>query len=137
MKDRSPEANDLLSQIKGFLKEKKISSTKLEFNTDGSPKMGLLHRFDIDSKKPSSKSKYPALSGVAIYQREVENKKTGKMSIKKEIMTFRVISESMKSDGRWVHPGGKAYNLIDEGFFWAIGEWDNNILPQILDSFKG
>lgn len=130
--EQSPKAQELMSQIKSFLKEKKIPSTKLEFNPDGSPKLGKLYSFNIESSKPSSKAKYPALSGLSIYQRK--NEKTGK--VKKEILTFRVISESMRDDGRWRHPGGKAYQLIDESFFWAISEWDNNILPEIMNSFK-
>ena len=133
--EQSPQAKEMMGQIKNFLKEKDIRTTKLEFNADGSPKMGLLHKFNIESSKPSAKAKYPALSGLAIYQRNVEDKK-GKMSVKKEIMTFRVISESMRGDGRWVHPGGKAYQLIDAAAFWAMGEWDNTILPEILNSFK-
>lgn len=136
IKDHSMKTQELMGQIKSFLKEKKIPSTKLEFNPDGSPKMGLLHRFNVDSAKPSEKAKYPALSGLAIYQRNVEDKKSGKTSVKKEIMTFRVISESMKGDGRWIHPGSKAYQIIDKIYFEALGRWDNEILPSILNSFK-
>lgn len=129
--EQTPQAKEMLGQIKNFLKEKNIKTTKLEFNADGSPKMGLLHRFNIESSKPSYKAKYPALSGLAIYQRKNEKGK-----IKKEIMTFRIITEKHEQDGRWFHPGVKAANIIDETFFWAINEWDNVILPSILASFK-
>jgi hypothetical protein len=129
--EQSPKAQEMMGQIKSFLKEKNIRTTKLEFNEDGSPKMGLLHKFNVDSSKPSEKAKYPALSGLAIYQ-----KKNDKGQVKKEIMTFRIISDKMKGDGRWVHPGGKAYHLIDESFFWCMQKWDNEILPEILNSFK-
>ena len=128
--EQTPQAQEMMGQIKSFLKEKNIRTTKLEFNEDGSPKMGLLHRFNIDSAKPSSKAKYPALSGLAVYQRKNE-----KGQIKKEIMTFRIITEKHKEEGRWFHPGVKAANIIDKSYFWAIGEWDNTILPQILASF--
>lgn len=128
---QSPKAQEMLGQIKDFLKEKKIRTTKLEFNPDGSPKMGLLHKFNIDSARPSEKAKYPALSGLAIYQ-----KKNDQGKVKKEIMTFRIITEKMKGEGRWFHPGGKAAHIIDEAYFWALGKWDNEILPSILEGFK-
>jgi hypothetical protein len=129
--EQTEKAQDLSRQIKDFLKKEKIYSRKLEFNPDGSPKLGLLHRFDLDSAKPSSKAKNPALKGVSIYQRMNEHGQ-----VKKEIMTFRVITEDHKSEGLWNHPGSKGVFIIDECFNWASSTWDTEILPSILDSFK-
>jgi hypothetical protein len=126
----------LMGQIKEFLKEKNISQEKLEHNTDGSPKLGLLHRFDIDSAKPSAKAKYPALKGVSIYQREHTDKDTGVKSTKREVMTFRIITEDHKAEGKWNHPGSKGAFIIDEVFMWASTYFDTVALPSVLERFK-
>jgi very-short-patch-repair endonuclease len=131
--EQTPLARHLTDQIKGFLKDKNIPYKKLEFNKDGTPKMGLLHKFDIVTGIfPSEKARTPALSGVSIYQRK--NPATGKIS--RDIMTFRVISESMRSDGRWVHPGSQGVKIIDQAFSWAEQIWESEILPSVLESFK-
>lgn len=129
--EQGNKAQQLSSQVKEFLAEKKLSPTKLEFNPDGSPKMGLLHRFDVKSDNPSSKARFPALHGLAIYQRKGEKEK-----VQRQVMTFRIISEDMEKDGRWVHPGRQGVFIIDEVYEWALGEWDNKILPEIMDTLS-
>lgn len=124
-------AQNYANQIKSFLKEKNIDWKKLEFNSDGSPKLGLLHKFDIPSEKPTAKASHPALSGVAIYQ-----KKNEKGKVEKSVMTFRVITEQHEKDGRWFHPGLKGVHIIDECYKWALDTWDSKILPAILEKFK-
>lgn len=129
--DQTPKAQDLSNQIKGFLRKEKIPYQKLEFNADGSPKLGLLHKFDLDSAKPSAKAKDPALKGLAIYQRMNEKGK-----VVKDIMTFRVITEDHKAEGKWHHPGSKGVFIIDAAYDWALREWDSTILPSILEKYK-
>lgn len=130
--EQTPKAQELMGQIKTFLKKEGIRSRKLEFNADGSPKMGLLHRFDVGSELPSAKAQYAALSGLAIYQRK--DAKSGK--VKKQIMTFRVITEDHKADGRWVHPGRQGAFIIDDVYKWASDTWESQILPGITASFS-
>lgn len=129
--EQTPKAQNLANQIKTFLKQEKVPYKKLEFNSDGSPKLGLIHKFDLDSAKPSAKAKDPALKGVAIYQRMNEKGK-----VVKDIMTFRVITEDHKGEGRWYHPGSKGVFIIDECYNWALREFDSVILPSILDKYK-
>jgi len=129
--DQTPKAQELAGQIKNFLKSEKINVRKLEFNPDGSPKLGLLHKFDLDSARPTEKSKYPALKGVSIYQRMDEKGK-----VKRDIMTFRVITEDHKGEGRWNHPGSKGVFIIDQCYEWAMREFDSAILPSVLEKFK-
>jgi len=128
---QTPKAQGLMDQIKVFLDDKKISTTKLDFNADGSPKLGLLHKFDIASAKPSAKAKYPALKGVSIYQR-----KDADGTVKRDVMTFRIITEDHKAEGRWNHPGSKGAFIIDECFMWASTYFDTVVLPEVLGKFK-
>lgn len=129
--EQSWNAIKLSDDIKDFLSAKKIPYKKLEFNNDGSPKLGLLHRFDLDSAKPSEKAKNPALKGLAIYQRMNDKGK-----VQKDIMTFRVITEDHKSQGLWHHPGKKGEFIIDQCYEWAMRSWDSEILPSVLEGFK-
>lgn len=133
---QTTKGENLMGQIKEFLKEKNISHDKLELNADGSPKRGLLHKFDIDSAKPSLKAKYPALKGVSIYQREHIDPDTGEKKVKKDVMTFRIITEDHKAEGKWNHPGSKGAFIIDEVYQWASTYFDTVALPQVLEKFK-
>jgi hypothetical protein len=130
--EQSAKAREITDQVKSFLKKEKIPYKKIEYNPDGSPKMGLIHKFDIKSAKPSEKAKFPTLQGVAIYQRK--DKETGK--IKKDIMTFRVVSEKNKGDGRWEYQPREGVNIFEETYKWAINTWNQQILPALIDSLK-
>lgn len=129
--EQMPVAQALANDVKDFLRSKKIPYKKLEFNADGSPKMGLLHKFDILNDPPSAKAKNPALKGLSIYQRKGEDGK-----VRKEIMTFRIITEDHKAEGLWHHPGRKGVKIIDQCWQWASQEWDSSILPSVLEKFK-
>lgn len=129
--EQSEKAKKLSEDIKSFLKQNKVSYKKLEYGPDGSPRVGLLHRFDIKSARPSPKAKYPALQGVAIYQT-----KQNDGSVRRDVMTFRIISEKHREEGRWVHPGLKAEKLMDKVFEWACREWEQTVLPSILNEYK-
>ena len=94
--------------------------------------MGLLHRFDIQSARPSDKAKSPALQGVAIYQSK--DKSTGR--VKRDVMTFRVVSEKTKDDGRWSYQSREGVNIFEETYKWAMNEWNNTILPALIESLK-
>jgi hypothetical protein len=139
---------DLQSTIKEELKKRKIPYGKLERNPDGSPKLGLLHSFDIMDKPTKTHqgpgqgwgeigkvrtgaTGIPLLQGVRIYQREIETAKGEKKTIR-DIMTFRTVSSKMKGTGRWTHPGLEPKRFLDEGFEWAKKEWER-ILPTILE----
>ena len=129
--EQSSKSRELSGQIKDFLKQKGISHRKIEYGADGSPRLGLLHKFDIPSAKPTSKSKDPALKGLAIYQ-----KMTEEGSVKRSIMTFRTITEDHRGEGKWYHPGLDGKKLVDKAFDWALNEWENTILPSIMKDIK-
>lgn len=129
--EQSSKAQELSNAIKSELKERGINYRKPEYNSDGSPKLGLIKRFNVNSAKLKDEHKDQPLKGVAIYQRLDKN--TGK--VRRDVMTFRVITEKHKEEGKWVHPGMSGKNLMDKAFEWALREWDNKILPEVLAKY--
>jgi hypothetical protein len=129
---QSEKARAITEDVKSFLKKQKIPYKKLEYNTDGSPKMGLIHRFDVGNALPSPKAKTPTLKGLAIYQKK--NEQTGK--IQRDIMTFRIVSEKNKGDGRWEYQAREGVDIFRKTHEWAIKTWNNDILPALIESLK-
>lgn len=144
----TPAQATLLDTIKQELNKRNIPYGNKELGVDGKPKLGLLHKFDINhapiktantpgqGKGPVGQvmqgpTGIPLLKGVRIYQREVKDKQGNKF-VRKDIMTFRVASSKHKGQGRWDHPGSEALKLMDEGYEWAKKEWEQNIAPQML-----
>jgi hypothetical protein len=143
----TPAQKNLLDTIKGELKNRGINYGKTETGSDGKPKIGLLHSFDINSKPTKTHNGpgqgkgpigsvvqgptgIPLLQGIRIYQREVKNK-DGSKSVRKDIMTFRVASSKHKGQGRWDHPGVQGVRLMDEAYDWAKRTWEREIVPQL------
>jgi hypothetical protein len=143
----------LTDTIKSSLKEmnksrskgNKIPYAKIETNPDGSPKLGLLHKFDIVDK-PLKMSNSPGqgkgpvgapmqgptgipfLKGVRIYQN-----KNAQGKVERTIMTFRTVSSKMKGTGRWFHPGLEPVKFLDQAFDWAMKEWETKMKPAIIE----
>jgi hypothetical protein len=124
---QSDSANKVTDQIKTHLKANKIPFRKLELDDKGSPRLGLLHKFSLDSDRPSARSKSPGLQNVSIYQTKDS---TG--NVRRDLLTFRVISDKSNN---WQHPGNQPVNLFNKALTWAEKEWENKILPDILASF--
>jgi hypothetical protein len=133
---QSPKALDLTQEIKYALKKKGVSWKKIEYNQDGSPRLGLLHHFDLETARPDAQKdihKNSLTKGVAVYQNQ--DKQTGVVS--KEVMTFRVISEKHEGEGLWKHPGRQGNKLFEKGYEHAQKIWDTEILPAIFAKHKG
>lgn len=135
--DQSVSAQRVTNHIRDFLKKEKVPYKKIEYNADGSPKLGLLHRFNTDKspgllmKHPSSKAKSPLLQGLAIYQRTDSEGK-----VKRDVMTFRMISEKTKGDGRWEYESRQGVDIFRQTHEWAKSAWENDILPALIESLK-
>ena len=129
---QSSQARELSNQIKAELKKQKVSYRKVEHHADGSPKLGLLHKFSIDSARLKDSHKDSPLKGIAIYQKM--NQKTGK--VQRDVMTFRVISDKHKSEGKWMHPGRVGSKLMDKALDWATKTWEEEILPEIFKKYE-
>jgi hypothetical protein len=74
----------------------------------------------------------PFLQGVRIAQ-----SMDAKGKVSKGIFTFRVASSKQRGTGKWVHPGIKAKKFMDEGYDWALREWEDKIKPELLRGFQG
>lgn len=131
---------ELKSGLRQINKERKaidpksgaISITKIEKNPDGSPRVGKLHEFDIQSDKPTKNAKHPALKGLTIYQSK--DNKTG--NIRRDVLTFRTVSDGSDPNS-WIHPGYIAQHFLDDAEVWALNEWENKILPDVLSGLGG
>jgi hypothetical protein len=119
-----------VNQIKSELKARKIPYKKIEYNSDGSPRLGRLHTIkDISSLKPSARASHGALDGLAIYQRKLPSGK-----VRRDIMTFRVVSSKHKGS-KWIHPGSDGKKFMDEALEWAEKIFNDEILPSILEKY--
>ena len=120
---------NLKAKIRAELKKAGVPYKKIEYNGDGSPKLGKLHKFNFSSPLPSAKASHPALHGVTIYQSQDSHGK-----VKRDILTFRIITEKDKS--KWHHPGLEAKNFFEQSLEWAERTWESEILPSIYERFK-
>ena len=123
-------AQNLTARIKYNLKKEGIPFKKIEKNADGSPRVGKLHTLDFGGEVPG-KGNTPVLKGVSIYQSVT---KTG--NVRRDILTFRTVSDGPKGQGKWIHPGKEPKKFLDRVLTWAENEWEQNILPDILSKYK-
>ena len=119
-----------LNHVKALLKSRKIPYKKIEYNNDGSPRLGRLHTIkDINSLKPSARASHGALDSLTIYQRKLPSGK-----VRRDIMTFRVVSSKHKGS-KWIHPGFEPKKFMDEALKWAEKIFNDEILPSILEKY--
>ena len=151
----TPAQISLSETLKSTMKKLKIPYGSLEKDANGTPKQGLLHRFDINDGPPKTQGPWggssqghgplgavqqgntgiPFLQGVNVYQRETENP-DGSKSVKKSIVTFRVASSKMKGSGKWDHPGLEPCGFFEEAVEWGQHQWDTEIVPAIIDQIS-
>jgi hypothetical protein len=121
----------MVDDLKKELKSRDIPFKKIEKNADGSPRIGKLHTLNIPSPLPSPRASHSIFHGLTIYQ-----SKTAEGKVRRDIMTFRVISEKHKQTGKWVYPGLEAYKLMDKAFEISVREFETEILPSILAKYE-
>lgn len=149
----TPAQATLTATIKAEMQKFGVSYGKIETHPDGSPRLGVLHRFDITQVPLKSANGpgqgwgpigevrqgptgIPFLQGVQVRQRLALDKR-GKEYVAREIMTFRIASDSQRSQpGRWDHPGLPAVPLIEEAAKWAKDHWEREVSPKIMDMIK-
>lgn len=136
-------AQNLVTSIRAQLKKEKVPFKKLETYSTG-PNKGKpiagevnkpirLHTFDFSKGRQSQGSGggNPDLKGVNIYQTLT---KTG--NVRRDIMTFRTVSNGPDSEGKWMHPGLEAKKFLDRACEWGEKQFFEKILPEILDKYK-
>lgn len=127
---QSAKAKELAGQIKQALRQRGINWKKIEYGADGSPRVGRLHSFNLDTARAKPQHKAPLTHGISVYQT-----KTGDGSVRRDVMTFRIIHEDHKNEGLWKHPGREGSNILDKAFDWAMNEWETSMLPDILKEY--
>lgn len=135
----TPKAQDLVNQVKGVLKEMGVPFGKIEKHANGSPRLGLLHKVDIDVTRPETKGTQNALQGLRVYQKQekdaqgnVKRNRKGEAVVSKSIMTFRTVTDGPAGSGKFIHPGMEAKKYMDKAFDWAMEKFDREILPELL-----
>lgn len=124
----TPWAQLITGAIKHNLQKDKINIKKLEVNDDGSPKRGLLHTKSYGGLIPG-KGNTPVMDRVSVYQ---TLKPDG--STRRDVFTFRTVTSDQ--NGKWIHPGIEAKKFLDKAFEWAMKEWEEKILPEILNKYS-
>lgn len=127
-------AKQLANQVRAEMRKQGIPYQRpIERDASGKPKMGLLHAFDImnSPKRPHWTS--PALQGVRVYQNMTKGKR-GEDVVSRDIMTFRVAS-SKHAGLKWEHPGLHPMHFLEEAQRWALEEWSQRMLPEILKKY--
>lgn len=127
---QSPKAQQLANEIRDVMKAKGINWKKIEYNADGSPRVGRLHQFNVESARLKPEHKGPATHGVAVYQTRGKNG-----NVRRDVLTFRIIHQKHKGEGLWIHPGRAGDRLMDQALTWAMSEWEQKILPAILNKY--
>lgn len=119
-----------VNQVKAELESREIPYKKIEYNSDGSPRLGRLHTIkDINSVKPSKRASYGALDSLTIYQRKLPSG-----MVRRDIMTFRVVSSKHRGS-KWIHPGFEPKKFMDEALEWAEKIFNDEIMPSILEKY--
>jgi hypothetical protein len=134
---QTPIQKSLTDAIKSEMKARKIPYGKLETDTGGQPKEGLLHSFDVVRRGkgaaiPVGKSGVSLLQNVRVYQKKSVDRR-GKETIQKGIFTFRTVSSKHAGSGKWVHPGLAPRNFMEDAYTWALAEWTNKIGPETVE----
>jgi hypothetical protein len=132
----TPQAQDLVGQLKSELRKQKIPYKKIEKIPPGqpgagSPRLGKLHTLNLGGPIPG-KGNTPAFQRLSIYQ--TLNQKTGKVS--RHMLTYRTVSDGPKSADKWIHPGLEAKKYLDKALEWAEQRWEQDILPTIIDKWS-
>lgn len=121
---------NLVNQIRGHLKKQNIPFRGIERDASGKPRLGRVHTMNIPGPKMKKTHTAPPLKGLSIYQSKGPGGK-----VRRDILTFRTISEKNKGTGKWFHPGVQPKHFMDKALEWAMRTWESEILPGILSRF--
>jgi hypothetical protein len=118
------------------LKDQNIDLKKIETNSDGTPKLGVLHKVDMSSfiagdknrsnfsmprsQEMAAKIGLQPHTGIHKLQGLVVTQRMGKDGkVVKEAMTFRTISTKHEAEGRWYYPEQKPLNAFPAAYDFA------------------
>lgn len=132
---QTPSTQMVVSYLKSQLRKEKVPFKKIEKNDDGSPKVGKLHEFDFGNPRGTmggpGKGNTPQFKNLSIYQSIT---KSG--NVRRDILTFRTVSDGPGSAGKWHHPGAEPKKFLDRALDWAMKEWEDKILPEVMEKWR-
>ncbi len=133
---------NFITEIKEAAKTAGINLNTVDKGSDGNPKLGMIGKLQFspgvtmgnrDTDRFFSKSRGEGVAkalGLKPYSGKhyldnaiVTQRQVGKF-VKKEVVTFRVISSKHKGEGRWMYPAVPALNSIPAAFDYASKEWE-------------
>lgn len=141
----TPGQMQIVAAVKSEFKKRKIPWSKVERDDEGRPKVGRLHRFDIEHRPlkdlegvwqgkgavgevRQGHKGTPFLQGVSVYQTPKEGG-----GVNRSVATFRVASSKQQGSGMWEHPGVDPANIFDEVYDWLTKEVENHFNDLIID----
>lgn len=123
-------AKKISGQLGRELKKRGVPFKKgVEYDSNGSPRVGKIHEFDFASAIPG-KGNTPALKNVNIYQSMIGG------NVRRQATTFRTVTDSPGSAGKWIHPGLMPRQFFEAAQEWGMQEWDSVMLPEILKKWN-
>jgi len=122
-------AAQVVTDIRNQLRKDKINFKKIERNEDKSPRVGKLHTLDYGGQAPG-KGNTPVMQGISIYQ----TAKGG--SVRRDILTFRTVTDAPNQKNKWIHPGFEGKKFIEQAHKWATEIWEKEVLPSIVEKWK-
>jgi len=121
----------MVDKIRSNLRKEGVPFKKIERDSTGSPRVGKLHTFNWNSPIPG-KGNTPQLHGVTIYQTKMKGGQ-----IKRDVVTFRTVTDGPAGAEKWFHPGIEAKKFLDRAADFVDRTWEEKILPDILKRYEG
>jgi hypothetical protein len=155
----TPTQLDLVNTVRTEMRKRKIPWAKVERDDQGRPKLGKLHKFNIESSPFKTENAPGQGWGPVGDVRQGYSERNARMrehggpggggipflrgvavyqhaleggGVQRSVMTFRIASSKMEGQGRWEHPGLEPVNVFDDAYKWAMEELENKILPELV-----
>lgn len=129
-KTASERSKKISEIIRKELKKREIPFEKIEYekNNIRKPRLGKLHEFNVIEKIEKEKQ---ILHKINIYQSSKE-----KGSVRRDILVFKTVTDSPKQKNKWIYPDKEGKKFFEKAEKFAINEWENKILPEILKKWQ-
>jgi hypothetical protein len=132
---QTAKTQELVSYLKQELKKQNVPFKKIERNSDGSPKVGKLHEFDFGN--PGGRMGGPGNGNTPVFKNlSIYQSVTAAGQVRRDILTFRTVSSGPASANKWIHPGLDAKKFLDRALEWAMKEWEDKILPEVMKKWE-
>lgn len=150
----------MVQAVRQAMRQRGIPWAKVERDAGGRALAGRLHSFDVDAplktadgpgqgwgtvgdvrQGPNDRQRQgggpagggtPFLSKVSVYQRGGAGGTT-----RRDIVTFRIASDSQRDTGMWFHPGLEGSHVLDATYQWVVQTWEKQILPAMMERIIG